>query len=336
MAEDKIIANLTEVSSDSYRNYGEFSRQAIHIYDENNKEYAANGWIDGNSNNLGTPLNAHNLNAMLDMLVSLRKVVGGTDDIDQIPVEIEMDDRKVLISPKEGEGLVGAVRLLRSAFNSWVPGGDVSGSLLTHTFASIEDAVDALPRLKPGELVSIIDIENYNLESSVFIVGEYIDTYDLPRKILIDQCYVAPLSGYLEEDSDIDDIIKKSCSIRDQGNYVDFPTYTTRISINPTVIDNAVRNRAEVDGSKIPDNIPNIMSKTDIDFIFDQPKHAITYELIRKVINGEEVPNIDAEFDIPDSVAENILSDIEVPEHSSNVDIANDIIDSIVGGSYNE
>lgn len=64
--------------SDQYRNYNDFSVGAIYKYD--NQTPSQEGWLNDESGD--TPINADNLNAMLQMLIYIRNVIGKTDDFE--------------------------------------------------------------------------------------------------------------------------------------------------------------------------------------------------------------------------------------------------------------
>lgn len=71
------------MSDQTYRSYNNFSRNAIK-HENSSKDLSGKGWLDYSEDleetNENTPINADNLNAMLNMLIYIRNVIGKTDD----------------------------------------------------------------------------------------------------------------------------------------------------------------------------------------------------------------------------------------------------------------
>ena len=338
---ESINSNKPLVSTD-YRNYSDFSRKAIHIYDEDGNEYESDGWQDRTQDapeDFGTPLNADNLNAMLDMITYLKNMVGYRSNDN--PVSLDINNGNIQIGPKvsDGLGLLTAVEQIIKVLNNLPTSGGSTNNRLTHTYSSLEDAVRDLEFIQNGELVTVVSTLYNNIETDIYIVVEYLpldaDKDDPKVKILVNQGAKYPFVGYKENDPQIDAIIERA--VTDLENDTITPMNTTSaVSVSPNFITYTVENKFEVDGSQIPDGA-HIISKDDIDQLFIVgPEIALSYDLIDKILRGEAVEDIDSKFDIPDSVVGSILEGNSVDETSTQIDISQSTIDSIIGGTYNE
>ena len=81
------------MDQDNKRTYDTFSKEAIRNSSGHN---SLNGWVNGSTdgyNNDATPLDADNLNAMLNMIIQIRDVIGTTD---KYPLKTSGKDGKCL------------------------------------------------------------------------------------------------------------------------------------------------------------------------------------------------------------------------------------------------
>lgn len=341
MAENIYRNSEEEFKEGTYRNYSDFDLKSIYRYDDEGtaKAYSDNGWQDRTSEDsgLGTPLNADNLNAMLNMIIALKNMVGNPPENNQYKTG---PDTYITVKPdsdtdpkKRSAGLTRVISDLLDTVSRLDSQGPSSINKLTHTYFTVEEALTNLSNIGIGEIVTIAN--DTDASAQMYVVGAYKvwigpDDSDYSTiKVLIDTSITSP--NEIFSDSEIKTIIEEAFKTEKPERF----TELTAISTSPKIIEDIIANAPSDNNLIIIPTAKNIMNKEDIQLAFyNGPEAAMSDELIRKILNGEQVPDIDSEYDIPDNQVHGISEGNKVPETSSNIDITNSIIDKIVGGTY--
>lgn len=148
--------------SDINRTYNGFNRGAI--YPSTN-----NGWVDYKSDINNTPINANNLNAMLQMLIDIRNVIGKTDAFAD-----SINGNKNISKPKE-DGSISVATYIKAVADAIIGSNSDNPSLSDANRLTLNNIKNYLNTyfgnssdidIKDGDAVTSL-VEALNLESHI-------------------------------------------------------------------------------------------------------------------------------------------------------------------------
>lgn len=121
--------------------YNNFSQENIKLNDASTTG-STNGWVNGTSvaDSLYTPINAENLNAMLDMLIAIRNLIGTTDDF----AEPRLNSVEISKPTLEGTSLISVADYLNALYSAIVTGDTTIEFPTNYSLAALKNYIQSL------------------------------------------------------------------------------------------------------------------------------------------------------------------------------------------------